>query len=568
MMKSTPLLPTFLAMALGIPAASLESPFAAGTDRTGRAQAVSDAAGRVMIESPEFPRGLWLHLQDDAGQALVGIQVEYEGRPDSLITIRCIDPAGLRQETLLWTRSGGDPVRLELKSGRLADLPAGMVSVDWQIDPSIEALLEESGRLVGWTAVEALLRNQWRGLGGQVVARLDNDAIVVDLDRAEAMETLLTHLEQTHQPVPGSLADPPHFGVLVDQSSNPFLGRGVILYTALFEDAKLEASVRNWLDRRYGRIALDRRYGRIAQEVASLTSLELWGWDIQSLAGLEHAVRVTSLGIPSYHQIVDLSPLASLTNLRELKVPGNEIVDVSPLASLTRLERLNLRSNEIVDVSPLASLTNLRWLSLASNQIVDASPLASLTRLDYLTVGSRIVDVSPLASLTNLRTLGLSGNQIVDLHLLASLTHLRWLHLNSNRIVDVSPLASLTNLLLLKLRNNQISDVTPLAPLTSLQELWLESNQISDVTALASLTSLEELWLGSNQISDVGPFASLTNLEILVLYDNQIQDISSLVANPGLGEGDRLSLGSRNPLGDRALNEQIPALEARGVRVD
>ena len=188
-MKSAPLLSTFLVMALGIPAASMDSPFAAGTDRIGHAQAVSDAAGRVMIESPEFPRGLWVDLQDDAGQALVGIQVEYEGRPDSLVSIRCVDPAGLRQQTLLWTPSGGDPLRLELKSGSLADLPAGMVSIDWQIDPSIEALLDESSRLVGWTAVEALLREHWRGLGGQVVAKLDDDAIVVALERAEAMET-------------------------------------------------------------------------------------------------------------------------------------------------------------------------------------------------------------------------------------------------------------------------------------------------------------------------------------------------------------------------------------------
>ncbi len=371
-MKPAPLLSTFLVMAHGIPAASTDPPFA-GTDRLGRAQAVSDAAGRVMIESPEFPRGLWVDLQDDAGQALVGIQVEYEGRPDSLVAIRCVDPGGLRQQTLLWTSSGGDPVRLELKSGRLAELPAGMVSIDWQIDPSMEALLDESGRLIGWTAVEALLRAHWRGLGGQVVAKLDDDAIVVDLDRVEAMETLLTHLEQTHQPVPGSLADPPHFGVLANQDSNPFLGRGVILYTALFEDEKLESSVRN---------RLNRRHGRIAQEVASRSSLELWGRGIRSLTGLEHAVRLRRLGIPDYHQIVDLSPLASLTNLVSLEVPGNQIVDVSPLASLTRLERLNLRSNEIVDVSPLASLTRLEELWLGGNEIVDVSPLASLNRLD------------------------------------------------------------------------------------------------------------------------------------------------------------------------------------------
>ena len=53
-------------------AAETEFSFAAGTDSTGWAEAVSNAAGRVMIESPEFPRGLWVELTDEAGEGLAG----------------------------------------------------------------------------------------------------------------------------------------------------------------------------------------------------------------------------------------------------------------------------------------------------------------------------------------------------------------------------------------------------------------------------------------------------------------------------------------------------------------
>ncbi len=41
--------------------------------------------------------------------------MKYEGRPDGLVALHCADPSGRRQETLLWTRAFGDPLRLGLK---------------------------------------------------------------------------------------------------------------------------------------------------------------------------------------------------------------------------------------------------------------------------------------------------------------------------------------------------------------------------------------------------------------------------------------------------------------------
>ena len=74
----------FLALAaLGVSAATAQTDFsfAAGVDSTGWAQAQSNADGHVLIESPQYPHGLWLHLVDEAGDALAGIQVEYQGHP-------------------------------------------------------------------------------------------------------------------------------------------------------------------------------------------------------------------------------------------------------------------------------------------------------------------------------------------------------------------------------------------------------------------------------------------------------------------------------------------------------
>ena len=221
-----------------------EYPHAAGTDSTGRARAVSDAAGRVMIESPEFPRGLWVDLVDEGGKALAGIEVEYQGRADSLVALRCVDPSSLRQETLLWTRPEGDPLRLVLKPDDPTDLPAGLTSIDWQIDLDAEALLDSS-RLVGWEAVEAFLRDRWQGQAGSVVVRLDDDAVVIDLDHAEAIETLVIYLQQIHQPVTSS-SDSPLLIVMVSEDI-VLLRDEIILQTTLFESEALEAAVRHAL---------------------------------------------------------------------------------------------------------------------------------------------------------------------------------------------------------------------------------------------------------------------------------------------------------------------------------
>ena len=536
--------------ATAVVAAQTEFPYAAGTDAAGRGRAVSDAAGRVLIESPEFPRGLWVDFADEAGQAVAGIQVDYEGRPDSLVVIWAADPSGLRQETLLWTRPGGDPLSLSLKSGEPADLPAGLTSIDWRLDPSVEGLLEAS-RLVGWEAVAAFLRNSWRGQDGMVAVRLDDSSIAVDMDQAEAVEIIVGHLRQTHQPVSESPSETPVFRAAVYQSGNLLRPSGVVLQTEWFKDENLEAAVREAMDLRHRPMT--------GQEVASLTLLEAQERNIHSLSGVGHLTGLDTLDLHG-NEIVDVGPLAPLTNLERLQLRGNEIVDVSPLAALTSLKSLGLFGNRIVDVSPLAALTNLQMLYLGWNSIVDVSPLAGLTSLKSLGLSANeFVDLGPLASLTGLESLGLSYIGNVDVSPLAVLTSLERLWLNDNEIVDVSPLATLTNLEQLYVPGNEIVDLNPLISLTNLRSLWLSQNDIFDVSPLAALTNLLVLVLDYNEIVDLSPLATLTNLQVLRLTSNE-------VANTGLGGWDEVFLEG-NPLSDLARNEQIPALRARGVKV-
>ena len=600
-----------IALTLAVSAAApMEFPFAAGTDSTGWAQAESNAAGRVMIESPEFPRGLWVKLVDEAGTGLAGLQVEYQGRRDSLVALRCVDPSGMRQETLLWSRPGGDLLQLRLHPSESVLLPEGLVSIDLRLNPKAEALLkhEEALRLTGWEALALYLQERWQGRSGRVGVQIDGSAVfAVDPAHPEPEALLIDFLQERTKKSLGEIRASAVQGAILNAqaftSDVAFLEEVVLLSTSfiLVEGSELEKVVLSALRRSEGPVTLAEADVLLRLQVydmadvsplAALTNLEELELkdnqviDVGPLAALTNLyylglarnriVDVSPLSALTnlneldlgFNEMGDVSPLAAMTNLKRLILSSNGIADVSPLSALTNLESLRLYHNEIVDVEPLAAMTNLKRLHLGSNEIVDVSPLSTLTNLESLVMYSnRIVDASPLANLSNLVVLSLSDNQMMDVSPFAGLTNLDQLGLDWNHISDVGPLSRLTDLEALLLEENWIVDVSPLAALTNLNRLNLRLNRISDVGPLAALINLNRLNLGWNKISDVGPLSGLTKLKELLLTANRIADIGPLVANMGLGEGDILELYS-NRLTNEALNEQIPALKARGVQVD
>ena len=333
--------------------------FATGVDSTGWAQAQSNVDGHVLIESPQYPRGLWLHLVDEGGDALAGIQVEYQGRPDSLVAIYCVDPAGGVRETLIWTRPHGTPLSLMLKPKEVGNLPAGLIPIDWRIDPTAEALLEPMAETwrINWEEMAAFLQARWQGQTGRIAVQIESSTT----STTWAVEVL-------HE--------------------------GVIFYRLLFADANLESAVRETLGRPQGRLT--------PEDVASLRTLNFHDKDIHSLAGIEYLTALQGLSL-RWNQIVDLTPLKRSTSLRNLYLGGNQIVDLTPLKQLTSLKRLGLSRNQIVDLAPLKQLTFLRELALDDNQIVDITSLKQLTNLQELALGgNQIVDLTPLKQLTNL----------------------------------------------------------------------------------------------------------------------------------------------------------------------
>jgi len=181
-------------------------------------------------------------------------------------------------------------------------------------------------------------------------------------------------------------------------------------------------------------------------------------------------------------------------------------------------------------------------LGIPSGPIMDTD-LAGLTF--FSAAGEGITDLTGLEYCVNLRELSLFNNNISDIRTLSGLANLQTLYLNNNNIHDIRPLSGLTNLRTLYLYNNNISDISPLSGLTNLWELSLNDNNISDISALSGLTNLRRLFLYSNNISDTQP-----------LVDNTGLDSAALI---GLRE---------NPLSYKAINTDIPILQARGASVD
>ena len=271
------------------------------------------------------------------------------------------------------------------------------------------------------------------------------------------------------------------------------------------------------------------------EEMERLEELNITNRGIQDLTGLQFATNLNELFLGTWwenagNQISDLSPIAGLVELRDLRLDENPISDLSPLKNLKNLTRLVCRDTPVSDLSPLAGLINLRLIFLNANpNISDLSPLSGLINLEVLHfTDNKISDLSPLAECINLRGILSWGNPVSDLSPLTQLPKLDDLNICGGKISDLTPLADFTSLKELYFANNEISDISPLARLTGLNRLNLEDNDISGVSPLASLTNLKWLNLDDNDISDISPLAGLTNLTWLNLSNNEISNFSPL----------------------------------------
>jgi hypothetical protein len=262
-----------------------------------------------------------------------------------------------------------------------------------------------------------------------------------------------------------------------------------------------------------------------------------WPMEVKDDARVVLTVGSPSVVIPdpNLEQVVRLELQKSTGTITEADmlrlveiIYGNEkgITSLEGLQYAKNLEIAAINHNQISDLTPLAGLTKLSWLVLTMNRITSVEPLRGLVNLDKL-------------------------------------------YIDNNQIADVGPLVGLVKLTSLDLGVNLIADVTPLAGMVNLDWIALGYNRLTRIDAVAGMTKVFSVDASGNQIRDLTPVAGLTNLKFLWMAGNLISNISPLVANPGLGAGDSITL-TENCLdltpGTRAA-EDLAALLARGAIV-
>ncbi len=147
----------------------------------------------------------------------------------------------------------------------------------------------------------------------------------------------------------------------------------------------------------------------LLSHLAGLTELELRDNHIADLSPLAGLTSLQVLDV-SQNPIADgdISHLLHMRDLRELNLRETGVGDLSVLAQLRSLSYLNLHSNpEITDLSPLANLSELRELILAGvpleQQSEHLSGLHNLNRINLRDTG--LTDPSFLATLMSLGVL-------------------------------------------------------------------------------------------------------------------------------------------------------------------
>lgn len=166
-----------------------------------------------------------------------------------------------------------------------------------------------------------------------------------------------------------------------------------------------------------------------------------------------------------------------------LDLSGYQLTDLTGLEHFQSLETLNLSGNRLTDVSALANLPHLKVVDLSFNRLTDVPDLPdTLETLDL--DGNDVSDLSFLPASETLTTLNLRDNDVTSLEALERTPNVTHLNVRGNAIESIGPLQGLTGLVNVNLRDNRIVDFSPLENLDISERLYVTGNATHDYSSL------------------------------------------------------------------------------------
>lgn len=193
----------------------------------------------------------------------------------------------------------------------------------------------------------------------------------------------------------------------------------IVVSSILHLDPNLEAVVREKIGKLVGDLTVE--------DVAGIEVLEAKEKGITSLVGLQYFTSLRVFRVDSNPGITDLSPLATLTSLREVFVNYCRVVDLSPLAGLPNLFRLEFNSNPVTSLAAFEGHTGLRSIMCHSVGFTSIGELPSLPNLEEWVQGwASLNDLTGIATkFPQLKKLFIGSTDVEDITELLSLEHLQ-----------------------------------------------------------------------------------------------------------------------------------------------
>ena len=252
--------------------------------------------------------------------------------------------------------------------------------------------------------------------------------------------------------------------------------------------------------------------------------------DAESIADLAFLPYLQKLTIQD-HTLDSLSPLAPLSNLKEVDLSGSRFpaADLKYLAAFQDLEKLNLSGCGLSTIADLAGAKKLTWLDLSSNTLRNLEALMPMANLQELYLQhNAVTTLDNLAGLDNLTRLDISYNSVSDIIPLAGCDSLSWLNAGNNLITSLDGIEAFPGLTHLYLKQNKVENVFALRKLTGLTVLDLSDNGLDNIDSLESLVNLVELRCANNQLVHLPNWPAGVPLSILDISHNQIGSLSPL----------------------------------------